>query len=376
LDESKLIESQRLVHEKEIQSLNLKLQNQIDKNHSMKAREKSLANEVESLTAASKINFKKTETLSNRLEEVLKEKMNRETNTASEKNIVKTTAASDLKVIESIKAFDLKVMEDRVKLKDSELCSSLRNIAQLNTTISNIERDNKNLKVQLFRLSQENLDLKQSQDTLKSSVETKMLEKGKRILNLEQELERVKADSEVIVEENERMSAEKSSYEKVTGNIQTKYGRCMEILDLAKDSLTGLTAMQEDTSAKLIEAIRNTTLQNKAVVAAIEKQFGVFEKDLDGPIFPCDMKREKPSSSKEGSNLYSLDSGEDAKDDFKTIKNAKHVAEDLSRQFDIHFGKGVGEVERRLRQGSGSGGDSGRERSRSRSMIKCKKEFR
>jgi len=302
--------------------------------------------------------------------------MNRETNTASDGNIVKNNAVSDLKVKESITAFDLKVMEDRLKLKDSELCSSLRNIAQLNATISNVDRDNKNLSEQLSRISQENLVLKQSQDSFKSTVETKMLERGRRILNLEQELESVKADSEVIVEENERMSAEKLSYEKVTGDIQSKYGRYMEILDMAKDTLTGLTAMQEDTSFKLIEAIRNTTLQSKAVVAAIEKQFGAFENDLDGPIFPCDMTRKKFSTSKEGSDLYRLDSGEDANDDCKTVKNAKHVAEDLSRQFDIHFGKGVGEVERRLRQGSGSGGDSGRERSRSRSMIKCKKEFR
>merc|ERR1719154_748938 len=112
--------------------------------------------------------------------------MNRETNTASDGNIVKNNAVSDLKVKECIKAFDLKVMEDRLKLKDSELCSSLRNIAQLNATISNVDRDNKNLSEQLSRISQENLVLKQSQDSFKSTVETKMLERGRRILNLEQ----------------------------------------------------------------------------------------------------------------------------------------------------------------------------------------------
>merc|ERR1719154_420533 len=112
--------------------------------------------------------------------------MNRETNTASDGNIVKNNAVSDLKVKESITAFDLKVMEDRLKLKDSELCNSLRNIAQLNATISNVDRNNKNLREQLSRISQENLVLRQSQDSFKSTVEKKMLERGRRILNLEQ----------------------------------------------------------------------------------------------------------------------------------------------------------------------------------------------
>ena len=48
-------ESQKVVHEKEIQDLNLKLQNQINRSQGLKTREKSLLEEVETLRAECRV---------------------------------------------------------------------------------------------------------------------------------------------------------------------------------------------------------------------------------------------------------------------------------------------------------------------------------
>merc|ERR1719318_802279 len=58
---AQLIESQKIVHEKEIQALNLKLQTQINRAQSLKLREKSLVEEVKILNARCAIIWKKDE---------------------------------------------------------------------------------------------------------------------------------------------------------------------------------------------------------------------------------------------------------------------------------------------------------------------------
>ena len=64
---SQLIESQREVHEKEIQDLNLKLQNQINKSHVLKARDKSLMDEVAMLKATISKNNDQNQYLTNQV---------------------------------------------------------------------------------------------------------------------------------------------------------------------------------------------------------------------------------------------------------------------------------------------------------------------
>ena len=52
---AKLIESQKVIQEKVIQDLNLKLQNQINRSQGLKTREKSLLEEVETLRAECRV---------------------------------------------------------------------------------------------------------------------------------------------------------------------------------------------------------------------------------------------------------------------------------------------------------------------------------
>ena len=91
------------------------------------------------------------------------------------------------------------------------------------------------------------------------------------------ELDRLKAEVKV---EN-IFSKEKIWYEKTIANLQMKSANYKEILGVMKDSLAGLAAMHEDTSDRLIEAVRNTAEAGKLVVKDVKKQFRVLEKEAE-----------------------------------------------------------------------------------------------
>ena len=163
---SMVIESPRSVHEEEIMNLQMSLQNQIDQTQTLKAREKTLMDEIESLNFVTISENGRNERLTKQVNvlttqvSVLQAKLDRheETNNEDKSTIVK-------------------VLEEKLNLKESEMYKLIGNVAQLNSKIVTIEKANEQLLDQISRKAQEIFEAKESLETLKISEETKMLER-------------------------------------------------------------------------------------------------------------------------------------------------------------------------------------------------------
>ena len=122
------------------------------------------------------------------------------------------------------------------------------------------------LKDHLFRKCKENSDIKHYFENYKKVSQENIGEKDNMLGCLENELERTKADAEIIVEEFEKCTNKKISFEKTIADMKMKFGRYREIIYLMKDSLSGLAAMHEDTSDKLIDVVMKTAHASRVVV--------------------------------------------------------------------------------------------------------------
>ena len=122
------------------------------------------------------------------------------------------------------------------------------------------------LKDHLFRKCKENSDIKHYFENFKKVSHENIGEKDKMLGCLENELESTKADAEIIVEEFEKCTNKKISFEKTIADMKMKFGRYREIIYLMKDSLSGLAAMHEDTSDKLIDVVMKTAHASRVVV--------------------------------------------------------------------------------------------------------------
>ena len=137
------------------------------------------------------------------------------------------------------------------------------------------------LKDQLLKKQGENLDLKECFEKCKEVCQENMNEKDKMLSCLEKEISGVKADAEISGEENELGSSRtKLAHEKTISDMKKQVTRYQEIICLMKDSLAGLAAMHEDTSDKLIEAVKNTAIASQVVVGDVKTQFQRFEKEM------------------------------------------------------------------------------------------------
>ena len=105
-----------------------------------------------------------------------------------------------------------------------------------------------------------------------------------------------------------------------------------------------LSAMHEDTSDKLINAVKNTAHASQVVINDVKEKLKGFDKEMAGQDLNfvgrmalnnngVNMKQEpqKSSSNKVKLVKYALEAG-------SSSKNDKLVAEDLSLEFDMHFG--------------------------------------
>jgi len=376
-----LIESQRNVHEKEIQDLNMKLQNQINRSQDLKLK---VLNEVETFKAFTKKKNDQIESLKNQV------------------NILQ------VKITESSENFDnnnpdLNVCKEKLEEKNSEIYLLHEKIARLDSKVKlkhDLEKRVDHFKDLLFKQCKENLDIKHSLDIFKESSKETISERDKEIFCLEKELKSTKADSETVMEEVERYSKERLSYEKTIADMKIKFGRYKEILELMKDSLSGLAAMNEDTSNNLIEAVKNTARASKLVNEDVRKRFKDLEKDVemfegkvmlnvdkesltvDNEVDISIVKKEPEVTSNNSSevkvNIFknsTANSGDDGPSDGKKSKNAKNVAEDLSRQFDRHFSVRDGGKRSRQECGVKAESESERKNSSSKSATKKRKFF-
>merc|ERR1712013_618705 len=85
----------------------------------------------------------------------------------------------------------------------------------------------------------------------------------------------------IIVEETEKFTKVKLNNKKVKAEMERKFERNNEILGLMKDSLTGIAAMHEDTSERLVEAVRNTAKASKIVINDVKSKFLEFENEVE-----------------------------------------------------------------------------------------------
>merc|ERR1712013_384873 len=69
--------------------------------------------------------------------------------------------------------------------------------------------------------------------------------------------------------------------EKVKAEMERKFERNHEILNFLKDSLTGIAEMHEDTSERLVEAVRNTAKASKIVIDDVKQKFLEFENEVE-----------------------------------------------------------------------------------------------
>ena len=153
---------------------------------------------------------------------------------------------------------------------------------------------------------------------------------------LENELESTKADAEIIVEEFEKCTNKKISFEKTIADMKMKFGRYREIIYLMKDSLSGLAAMHEDTSDKLIDVVMKTAHASRVVVKNAKKQFHGLENEISSlnqdPILVDEMVH--------NNNVVNVKKEpEDGLGEESSSNTAKLVAQDFSWEFNLHFGE-------------------------------------
>jgi len=260
-ESAQLIESQRLVHEKEIQDLNQKLQKQISSSQTLRSKEKTLSKEVELLTTS---NSEKSDKIQSLTEQV---------------NMF-TEDALKLKMADQAMAMKLSNVS-----KDIEIKSLNKKVAELNRQVAVLgEKDQlfeKNVKELSAELAREKSNNDESFKTFQERTERAIAEKDKKILCLGKELERTKNDAYTIVEEMEKFTKLKLDNEKVKADMERKFETSREIFCLMKDSLAGMAAMQEDTSERLVEAVRNTAKASKIVINDVRRKFLEVENEVE-----------------------------------------------------------------------------------------------
>jgi len=171
-------------------------------------------------------------------------------------------------------------------------------------------------------------DMRERFEELKRVSEENTIEKDRIISCLEKELESVKAEVESNVVKIKTCSREKVGYKNTICQMKRKFSRSLEIISLMKNALAGLTAMHEETSDKLIDAIRNTAHANQQVIWDVKEQLKGFEKEMGWVRV----------GSEEDNNNHAIVKNE-VVDSPGTSKNAKLVAEDLTKEFGMHFKK-------------------------------------
>jgi len=297
---AQLVESQRLVHGKEIQDLNQKLQNQINKSQSLRNREKTLMEEIKLLEANI---CKKKETV---------------------QSLIKQTnmLAGEVEQMKSRPSTD---MHDE---KDFEIFRLHKKIATLDMKARDFEKNVDELNITLVKKCEENEAAELNFDKYKEQSEQMISEKENKILCLKKELETTKADVYTVVDEMERCTELKFKQEKALAAMDRKFERSKEITCLMKESLTGLAAMHGDTSEKLIEAVRNTAQASREVVYDVRQKFKDIEKEFEqvwqDQVDEIVVKKEPEENSK-----YS-------------IRNETFIAQNLLDKFDTEFGEGKG----------------------------------
>ena len=148
------------------------------------------------------------------------------------------------------------------------------------TKVKKLEIEVEDLKDHLFRKCKENSNIKHYFENYKKVSQENIGEKDNMLGCLENELERTKADAEIIVEEFEKCTNKKISFEKTIADMKMKFGRYREIIYLMKDSLSGLAALHEDTSDKLIDVVMKTAHASRVVVKNAKKQFHGLENEI------------------------------------------------------------------------------------------------
>ena len=163
-------------------------------------------------------------------------------------------------------------------------------------------------------------------------------EKDKMIAYLEKELVSIKADAKRMVDEREVCAALKLADEIAVSNMKTKMRRYREITCLMKDSLAGLTGMHANTSEKLVEAVKNTAHTSQVVVGEVKKQFKGLDEEMGhvskDVVELVHFKENDVSNVKKEQSLLAL---KEMYDRINTQKNAKLVAQDLSKQFGKNY---------------------------------------
>merc|ERR1719369_2508901 len=169
--------------------------------------------------------------------------------------------------------------------KDIEIKSLNKKVAALNRQVAVLEEKDqlfeKNVKELSAELAREKSNNDESFKTFQERTERAIAEKDKKILCLGKELERTKNDAYTIVEEMEKFSKLKLDNEKVKADMERKFETSREIFCLMKDSLAGMAAMQEDTSERLVEAVRNTAKASKIVLNDVRRKFLEVENEVE-----------------------------------------------------------------------------------------------
>jgi len=370
---AQLIESQKSVHEKEMQDLNLMLQTQINRSQSLKLREKSLVEEVKILNARCANVWKKDELIKSLTSKVEDLTTQCESLTSRVATLAKQVISPKVETSDEGGSFklnnsaDLKYVLENLDEKESEIYRLHEKIASLDRKARNLDDEVEDLKDQLFRKSKENLDLQHCFEKYKEVSRDNIGEKDKMLTCLERELERTKDDAGIIVDEIEKFSRQKLSYEKTIGDMKIKFGRYKEIIYLLKDSLDGLVAMHEDTSDKLINAVKNTAHASQVVMNDVKEKLNGFEKELDSQEANfidklalnnngVKIKKEpQESCSKQVKQIkYAQEAGSSS-----NSKNSRLVAADLSMEFDMQFGTEERNYDNDQPPVRGSGEDTG-----------------
>ena len=177
---AQLIESQRIVHEKELQDLNKKLQNQINRSQVLKTKEKTFLEEIESLGAE---HFKKSDMVQSLSTQV---------------DLLKSEIKElKLKISEqSVKSSkdNLRVVLENIDVKEAEIYRLHEKIASLDTMVKALGKNTNELKDELVKKSKEKVNLEQQLFKSRELSEEKILEKDKLLGCLGKELKNTKAD--------------------------------------------------------------------------------------------------------------------------------------------------------------------------------------
>jgi len=183
--------------------------------------------------------------------------------------------ANDLK--EDVQALEVQLLkkceektlieQDFNKYKD---CSN-RNISDKDQKIANLDIKAINLDIDTMELHTSTLE--QDFQNHKQHSKEEISNKDQKIENLEIKAKNLEKEKNFLMNDikkykglgDEIISKYKAKYDKTLADMNRKLIRHREIFNLMKDSVTGMAAMHEDTSDKLIEAVNNSSQASKEV---------------------------------------------------------------------------------------------------------------